>query len=140
VSSMPHCKSCNSELKGISFSVGIVYVCCNWQCQLYRQSQGVITSDPPKAIPKRPKRSKREFPGYQRYLARRNKTYQRLRDLGVPANLASHYRGFSSCALLEAKIKAEGGVTEEVISWAKDRRKDIRAERKARAMEMAGEE
>ena len=134
MSEIPRCKDCNSELITIPFGYYSYYLCDNWRCHLHRQPQGVFPNQPKKSIPRRQKRKTKTHPGYKRYLARRFENYRRLRNLGVPANLASQYRDFSSCALLEAKIEAEGGVTEEVISWAKDRRKDIRAEKRARAI------
>jgi len=130
MSSMQHCESCNSELITIRFGYYSYYVCNNWQCKQYRERQGVITNNPTIKSSKQKQRNKKRHPGYKCYLARRFENYRRLRTLGVPANLASYYRDFSSCALLEAKIKAEGGVTEEVISWAKDRRRAIRAEKR----------
>ena len=137
MSEIPRCKNCNSELITTHFGDNAYYVCDNVFCkQLYRERQGIICNNPAaikKSTPRRPKRKTKTHPGYKRYLARRFENYRRLRNLGVPANLASQYRDFSSCALLEAKIEDEGGVTEEVISWAKDRRKDTRAEKRARA-------
>jgi len=134
VSNIPLCNGCRQPLIRINFSAGAYLVCDNWQCRLFRERKGIITNNPTKATYRRPKKSKKGRPWYRGYLDKRIETYWRLRNLGVPANVASYYRGYSSFALLEAKIKAEGGVTADIISWAKDRRKDIRAERKSKAI------